>query len=504
MIRNVIGAICVSALGVGVANAVVLPQSNAFYISGSTALNNQLYADLLQTGGACAAGTISVYIDNTVAGTSGGLPKAHQAAIVCTLAKAIGTGLAVGSNVAFMKESNGGSNEGTNNVANLIALPFLNAGVAGACSAGVSINAGQYYTHQQAFTEFDNCTNLANQVPSIGLADENPELFNVGPDAIATSAIAKLTVRPMFQNDFGIAVSLNLYRKLQTAQGKGATDTLADVPSLSHAQIAGLYTGAIDWSGVLGVPAPSSVFLCRRGDTSGTNVSADVYFLRNRCTTTHTAMPLASTLAANCSGLPGGESPTNFGCKWTSANVADAVFAGTGSGDVVSCLHAHDQANNFAFGALGVTSKFDDPNGTGGSGDTTGSSHFRYVAIDGSKPTVVSHANGTYTYFMDNVVNTLKTLSGNPAAVATFIQTSLTSAIPLSDTFAVQPGGDANYVTGGLLDAQNPNGLAPSGATVTLADVTANPVSPFTMSPAGPVDNCQAPLPIAVTQSVQQ
>jgi hypothetical protein len=519
MLRKYIAAICASSLAAGAASAAVLPvpANSQFYISGSTALNNQLYADILQTGGICQSGSISVYIDSTLAG--GGVPKAHQVAIVCTLSQALGS-LATGAPVAWVKESNGGSNEGTNNVANSLPLAFLNANVAATgCAAGQPIAATAIFAHQQAFTEFDSCTNIANIVPTIGLADENPELFNVGQDAISSSAIAKINSETMFQNGFGIAVSLNLYRALQRQQGLALTDTLANMPSLSHQQIAGLYTGGIDWSGVgdaagnpinsatydPGTQAPNQVFLCRRGDTSGTNVSADVFFLRNRCSAQRFPMLAASTAStpAACNGLPAGETSTNFGCKWTAGNLPDTTFAGTGSGDVVSCIHAHDKANQFAIGALGATSKFDDAGGLGGSGDAVGSSHFRYVAIDGAKPTVISQANGTYTYAMDNVINTLKTLGGNALAASNFIQLSLTSAIPLADTFVVQPGGDANYVTGGILDAQNPNGLSPAGAPVTLAGVTSNPVSPLTLSPSGFVDDCQAPIPVTVVQTVQ-
>lgn len=517
MLRKYIAAICTSSLAAGVASAAVLPvaANSQFYISGSTALNNQLYADLLQNGGICQAGSISVYIDSTLAG--GGLPKSHEAAIVCTLNQALGT-LAIGAPVAWMKESNGGSNEGTNNIANAIALNEINANVAGTCAAGQSVGAGVVYAHQQAFTEFDSCTNIAAIVPTIGLADENPQLFNVGQDAISPSAIAKINSATMFQNGFGVAVSLNLYRALQRQQGLALTDTLATMPKLSHQQIAGLYTGGIDWSGVgdaNGVainnaaydPAPSApntVFLCRRGDTSGTNVSADVFFLRNRCSAQRFPMLAATTAAANCGSLPAGETPTNVGCHWvTATNGADTVFAGSGGGDVTNCLHAHDKADQFAIGTLGVTSKFDDPNGLGGSADAVGTNHFRYVAIDGAKPTVVSQANGTYPFVMDNVINTLKTLGGNPLAAATFIQTSLTTAIPLADTFVTQPGGDANYVTGGILDASNPNNIAALGAPVTLAQVTATPVSPLTMSPSGAVDDCQAPIPTTVVQTVQ-
>jgi hypothetical protein len=521
MTHKYIAAICVSSLAAGAAFAAnqTLPVAvgDAFYISGSTALNNQLYADLLQVGGVCAAGTISVYTNNApIAPAVSAVPKAHQVAIVCDLAAAQ-FGLLINTPVAFVKESNGGSNEGTNNVANAIALPFLDATIATTgCVANANnpIAPANSYAHAQSFTEFNSCTNITNIAPTFGVADENPQLFNVGQDAINAGAIGKLNSTLMFQNDFAVAVSLNAYRALQRQQGLAATDTLATMPSLSAQQVAGLYTGTLDWSGVTdangvglnvapyAVPAVAAQnYLCRRGDTSGTNVSADVFFLRNRCTAQRFPMLPATTTVANCGGLPLGppaETPTNFGCTWAAVNLADTTFAGTSGSDVVSCITAHDAASQFSMGVLGDTSKFATPLGAGG----VAPGDFRYVAINGAKPNLLSVANGTYTYFMDNVINVPKTLAGVPLAVASFVQTSLQSAIPLSDTFVAQTNaGDANYVTGGLLDATT--GAGPHAIPVTLAQLTANPTSPFTMQPTGVVDNCQSPIPAIGIRTVQ-
>lgn len=496
----------------GAANAVTLPVAagHAFYISGSTALDNQIKAALLLGGAGvpastqtCQAGTISVYTDAPVLGSGGNITKAHETTIVCSLSQAIGT-LGVGTAVAFTKESNGGSNEGTVFVAQQKPLKFLNAlGTPAGCTNVGPIAAGTYFAHQQAIAaEFDGCTGpFADIVPDVGVADEDPSLFNVGLQTISPALIAKLNTTPLFQNQFGIGVSLNLYRALQSAQGLTVgDDTLANMPTLTRQQISGLYSGTItDWSQV-GVAA-GTVFTCRRGDNSGTNVSADAYFLHNRCANTGT--PMIQATSTTCAGLPAGETAEDNGCTWSAANINDVTFAGTSTGDVVSCLDAHSRNGTFAYGHVGATSKFDDPNGASGASTEPGTAHFRYIAIDGHKPTIASMADGVYDYAFDNVENLFTGLSGNPLAVGNYLGTLFQDNVALSDILVVQSnakstGGvaDANFVTGGVVDGAvgSPNSVPASTATV-----TANPVSNFTYAASGSVNNCQVPVPVTTT-----
>lgn len=496
----------------GAANAAgLVAAGNAFHISGSTALDNQIKAALLLGGSGipaaqqtCAAGTINVYTDAPVLASGGNITKAHETTIVCNLSQKIGT-LAAGTTVAFTKESNGGSNEGTVFVANGTALKFFDATqTPTGCTSVGAIAAGTYFAHQQAIAaEFDGCTGTFNNlVPDVGVADEDPALFNVGLQTISPALINKLNTTPLFENQFGLAVSLNLYRALQSAQGLSTTndDTLATMPTLTRQQIAGLYSGTItDWS-QLGLTA-GTVFTCRRGDNSGTNVSADVYFLHNRCASTGT--PMVQATSTTCAGLPAGQTAENNGCTWGSANLTDVTFAGAATGDVVSCLDAHSRNGTFAYGHLGATSKFDDPNGASGAASEAGTSHFRYIAIDGHKPTIASMADGVYDYAFDNVENLNTSLSGNALAVGQYLGTLFQNNTALSDILVAQPnakssGGvvDANYVTGGVVD-----GLVGTTNTVpaTTATVQANPVSNFTFALAGTVNNCQNPLPVTNT-----
>lgn len=532
----------VALLAAGAAQAAgPVPAGNEYHISGSTALDNQIKDALLlpsTAGGPCnSADPVYVYTDAPVLGSGGNITKSHQVVVICTLAKAIG-GITAGTVVGFNKESNGGSNEGTYYPATQNTLAFLDlTQTPTGCTSVGAIAAGTYWTHQQAITtEYDGCTGVIIQaIPDVGVADEDPALFNVGLQAISSAEIAKLNTTPLFQNQFAIAVSLNLYRALQRAQGLTLDDTLANMPRMTRAQISAIYAQAItSWQQVVsstgvainnttytnGVTIPNQVYLCRRGDNSGTNVSADVFFLRNRCSFTPssgilTAVgPAMATVTSGsgspCAGLPGGQTAENNGCTWTNGaaptgNLSDTVFGGAATADVISCLHQHSINGTFAIGHSGATSKFDDPLGLE-TGSEPGSNHFRYIAIDGNKPTVAGMANGTWSYAFDNVENVWTGLTGNKLSVANFLGTLFQSTTALSDILVAQPNAqnsshvvDANYVTGGLVDAA----VAATVNTppVSTATVESNPVSALTYYATGAVNNCQVLFPLSTSLS---
>jgi hypothetical protein len=485
------------------AQTAPVPAANIFLVGGSTALDNQFKEAILLdgvTGQICQSNSATVYTDAPTTAPTANIKKAHQTVITCNLNAALG-GLAAGAAVAFVKESNGGSNEGTAAVANGTALAFYNPALAiTGCAAGIVVPAaGQGYAHAMGYTEFDACTGPSvTTAPTIGLADETPPVFNLGTQAITSAAIAKLTTTNLFQNQFAIAVSLKQYRALQAAQGKVAnSDLLADVPTLTTSQIAGVLSGLnTTWDQVDSALANTPVFICRRGLSSGTNVSAEIYFLQQRCSNGHNVIAPATTTTANCGGLPAGQNVENFGCKWAAVNLTDAVFAGTGGGDVDSCLHAHDVANQNAIGILGATQPFDDLNGVGGS-PAVGAHQWRYIAINGHKPTVLGMANGTYDYAFDNVMNLLTTATNPVLGVSTQLANLLQNPTVLSDIWTTQIG-DANYKVGGLQDSAV--GVRPA-VPVTVATLTTNPTSAFTQQPAGIVDSCQTPLPFGVSLS---
>src|SRR5262249_11823361 len=143
----------------------------------------------------------------------------------------------------------------------------------------------------------------------------NGDVFNIGPEAVSAGTLAKVTGTPLYQQQFGVAVSLNVFRMLQKAQGKTVgSDAAADLPSLSRNIVRSIFGGTIsDWTQVLdnagskrvvdatyqsasshvlaaitnlntGVANNSTaIYTCRRGKSSGTQAGADIYFLHNRC-----------------------------------------------------------------------------------------------------------------------------------------------------------------------------------------------------------------------------
>jgi hypothetical protein len=506
--------------------ALPVPAGNVTWISGSTALDNAFKHLMILTGvSPCVAGTINTYEDSNK-----GNPYAKSnlyTVINCTILNPSPiAGIPAGANWAFVKESSGGSLEGTTPVALNNAAHKLNFFDPQVAPAGCVAAAGVPYSvaHDLAFTDNTSCTpTISAQIPEIGLADENPHVFTIGPNAVNTTILGNLTTNLMFQNMFGVGVSLDLYRALQRQQGLSGTvacpansDLLSCMPSLSWSTVrtlmsnslgSGSWTSLIDSGGVNNItsaaynpatfPASTTVFVCRRGDTSGTQAAADIYLYNNRCQVTDTENPnpggslfaQATTTVANCANLPAGESPEDFGCTWAAVNVGDTVFPGTGTGDVAKCLAAHDSNKTFAIGIIATNNAFGHAGGAPGVGD------YRMVAIDGGHPTVQALANGTYGFAMDNVANVAKNGAADGIGFHAFIVSKMTTKTVLGDIVATQVG-DANFGVGGLLD--NLQGVAAPALPAGLAAVEATPVSAYTQKANGAtLNDCVPPTPEA-------
>jgi hypothetical protein len=542
MIRKLalLGAAAATAVGMNApSHAVTLPVANVIWVSGSTALDNAFKNFMLIPGATpCTAGTIDTYENNA---KSNPYAKSNQyTIIVCTLNVALG-GFAAGTNVAFSKESNGGSVEGTTPVSNrTTTLNFLDPTVAPTgCAAGV---VGVPYAggHDGAFTDHTACTGTVSaHIPDVGLADENPQVFTIGPNAATNTVIANLTTSTMFQNMFGVGVSLNLYRALQVMEGLSGTaacpansDLLSCMPSLSKQQVRTLMAAGLNssgWGAIVNSASPAlpitdksfngnvnnvsnTVFVCRRGDTSGTQAAGDIYLLNNRCQVTDNEHPTspggnqfvqATTTAANCTGLPAGETPEDFGCTWAAVNVSDTVFPGTGTGDVASCLVAHDSnpatnaAATFAIGVIATNNTM-----SGAAGAAAGAGGYRLVALDGGHPTVQALANGTYDFAMDNVVNVAKNGSAAAIAFQALLASKLTTAGVLGDIIVAQPT-DPNFGAGGLFDNFTAGAPLPT-AGQGLAATKTTPTSALTQLSGGTTQNdCLPPVPGSPVQTQQ-
>ncbi len=408
------GLLLVGALAATAAHAVTpsaVGTNNRLFISGATATDNALTALFLRAGTTdapafCQAGTIDVYI----AGTD--LASAKQRSILCNLATAVGS-LSAGTAVAVSKESNGGSDQGTVTIANAGTRQYLDLtnNTSPTCGAVSTVNANTIasFPNHQAFTLHPSCTGLANVRADVGVADVNPALFSAGTAPITQAQIDRLTSDALYQPVFAVGVSTNLYRALQRAQGKTVgSDTADNVPSLTTAQVAAIYSGGIgDWSQVVsptglainsatytaGANVNGTPFICRRGDESGTQASHASHFLGERCMTG--VLSFVSVSDTNCQ---------QSGCTWSATYNNQQVFAGSGSGEVRKCLDAHNDLDHFAIGVLSNESRYDGLGSLGGSANAgAGTQQFRYVALDGRVPNLESVANGKYNFVEENV-----------------------------------------------------------------------------------------------------
>ena len=463
-------AVAVAAPALAVDSSTV-PAANQLFISGATATNQALYElAILASGGACEPGTADVYID-----TAG--PEATDAndqfMVACT--GATGSTLA-GDTILYAKESNGGSNNGTRNVARSIALDFLDPAGPGCDVATIAVGASGAL---QAYTLHTNCSTTISVVPDAGIADVEAALFTT----TTAADIAALSPSPLFQILFAPAVSLNLYRAMQLSQGLTQDDDPSNVPNITRGQLEAIFAGVItDWTDfrnadstpfATGATAPgiplTRIFICRRGEDSGTQASFTSFVLNERCNASVPSFVDPTTVACK-----------DNGCDWDAATFnTDFIFAGDGSSDVRACLDAKDDQGTYGIGVLSTNTSVNNTD-----------REIRFIGIDGASPTLSSVANGGYHFVTENVLNVR---SGDaPTGVAgdqvSFIvdNIGLPSIIAGLNVGSQNPGGDH-----GVLGIANGTTIVPNAPPVSVATMRTDPISSFTRSAGGSANNCQ-------------
>lgn len=230
----------------------------------------------------------------------------------------------------------------------------------------------------------------APALPAGGFSDVEAALWGIDVSAAGTEADANVS------QVFGIAVSKNLYRELQVAQGiyasvaaanaGDATYDPANAPSISKAQYTSIAQSGggyqTDWSPILGAAGASkNVYLARRVATSGTQASSNAFFLENPC---------ASGAALGQIGAAGvADSSATF-----------IVTEGSSTGNVKTTLTNAGNAGNFAIGVVSVENNWRT--------DAAASEGYRFVKVDGVHPeagdTVFGRTtaiNGAYAFQME-------------------------------------------------------------------------------------------------------
>jgi hypothetical protein len=484
------------------------PPQIELYISGSSAqdeaLENviRLPAGVPSAPALCEPGTLDIY-RGTIGGTA-------NRVFYCRTSRAI-AGVQDGLRLAIYKSS-GGSGEGVTPVSGATPLPFLDLAKlpsSPACTSGQPIKAT---AELAAYTNHTGCNDSAKLArPRAGLSDVNPELVG--------GVTAPLTVRPQNQIVWGLPVSKNFRNALQTIQGLVPSgvphddplrDTEASMPSLARAQVVAIFAGAIrswdqfyDSKGApltqssLLAPGPprdpeasgaspgayrpdantgSTVYICRRIATSGTQAAYEVHYLRARCE----ANALQFLAPNDGSNLTSGGDVDHL---VRIPRPAGSVFAGVGTADVRDCLDAHAQFNRWAVGLLSTENI-----------GNNGNRKFRYVKVDGVAPTLLNAYLGRWPHVTEQSMQWRKSFDASitttpEGRIVEFLATNLGLPKVIS---ALNSGFIHSWGQGGYL-APASSGFAAPKPPVTAESLRLNPVGGLTLS-LGRLDDCREPL----------
>jgi hypothetical protein len=405
-----------------------LSAANIIYVSGSTATDKAIQA----------WAKLNPAIDSNAPFTAGSYDL-YKTATGYVLTGTAGTifGALSGTNIAIIKQTMGGSATGIHNV-NAGTAPggfpdLSNLGTfTGTCGAAANTAASSPFMAFNTYT----CT-LAESgtiIPNAGISDEDPTTF-IGTGGVTAADASALTSQHAVEVPFGVVVSKALRDRLQTAEGLTAgSDLLAQVPSLSTAQLRAIFSGQMISLADLWVPNASNtltqvdtsgsvVHICRRGDTSGSQFATNIYFFGSGC--------------SKGNGVGGVTTPDNgasqaSGEAWagTSANINAFVFAGSGTGDVLSCVSNTTLATGDTVAyRIGFASMDQAPTVAG---------TWRYIAINGVAPTIWNIQLNAYDWLTEDTFNyTTASMNrnggpGNHTAIFTTVATNLSNVNALA------------------------------------------------------------------------
>ncbi|MDX1915359.1 MAG: hypothetical protein SFU55_07225 [Methylophilus sp.] len=249
------------------------------------------------------------------------------------------TGVPAGTDLVFMKRSQGGSVWGVDPVARAQQIKYLNLADATCTNSNATT-----YVCPVAGTDPSTSVAGVGLIPDFGVSDVEPAMFK--GEYNVENGLTQLTNAE--------AGRLKAFGVNQLMMGIVATNSVADTTHLSRANYAGMLAGKItDWSPVDGSADP--VVVCRRVNGSGTQASYNWFFTGFPCNAASSGFAdLAPALASN-----------SFGYTATTGTAADphiidptagfTVVENSGSGDVRNCLsRAHFGLDHTVQGDTGV------------------------------------------------------------------------------------------------------------------------------------------------------
>lgn len=539
-VRNAVAAaIALSAAGTASAFDIHTFAGTPLLAGGSTAIDQALQAYFEQAGtnGPCdTTQDIDIYIGKTgTAGTTGG----KFVAVACAPASGVS---AAGTGIVFVKEDNGGSGNGINPVGQVagtfLTFPNLSTLTAANCTSSTAIGAlagvNAAYTVHSCSGNYTNFTAF----PNLGFADVDAGIFGI--DTSATG----INVKQFNDVDIVFApyVSLGLYRALQQVEGLTANDDVANMPSLTTAELNGLFTQTVtSWTKIANAsgttvgsqsvvfgsssgtqfggaggttPVNQTVYICRRDNNSGTEKTAEIVLGNINCATG--AQPFATrTVVAGHTYAPAS------GTTWVTASfngTADTVFGGSGTGEVLKCLQGRDSIGAFAVGFASIDNPWGACQTLVNGAANSDREDTRPIKIDGVVPSLQNAAAGKYKFWAQSALyapqNSATNFAGGDAGhLYTFMVTSTTTAIGTSAGLVAENNqfqyGTAGLCTsaagftgpnfdGGLLGPPS-SSAAPNAPTANLAAFRGNPISSFVKAVGGTTNNCQKELPFGGT-----
>lgn len=385
--------------------------------------------------------------------------------------------------LAIYKYSVGGSGAGVDPVNNASALPFLDLAkiaTSPACS-GTNLQtaisdfngtvAGGTYVNNTcgpaSTTSPAISTSLitTSAVSYIGLSDVEPAFF--------TSDASNLLAENFSTLIFGVPVTTNIRNALQTSQGLTVgSDTLANMPSLTRAQITSAFTQVGQtWAGI-GVTsglADDTIYVARRVNSSGTQKTFEAIVAGTpNGDPFKTCVSGVDVFVAPDSGTLTGDASS------TCASAPPLVFAGSGGGDVSACMNGH---NTNSRGSIGMQTGETKP----------GSSGWRFVKVDGNAPIHADVASGRYPYWTQASINTRigATLPTASAAGYSAYVARIKADLANPTIVALVNGADQTFGKSGIM-ANYVSGTPDfTGASII------NPMNRLVGGSA--VDNCQQP-----------
>lgn len=505
-----------------------VPAGNILYISGSTAISPALVDYMINATNPLCDKTQGTPVSYT--GTESG---GQFNAVSCVAASRLG--LPTGTKIAIIKENNAGSKNGILPISaptsNFVGYPNTTAsGFDAHCvpaAAPITQPGLLPYFPVTCDGTYPTVTSTATSGPysALGYADVEAAIFGLNPTNVGKGSSV--------DTPFGIVMSLGAYHALQAAEGKAQNDVLANMPTLSRVQLAGIFNGFVtDWTHVYGsgtgssvgaqsvhfgnsgvsggnqicwngtatttggvcnggtqtsftaAPHDTTIYFCERGQSSGTQNTDQIFFAGQGCV----GSPVKFSPPTNASCLASG-------CTWSTATFgADEVFAGNGQGDDLACLEAHDQQGQFA---ISFSSTDQSWGKVAVSNNLQAKADWRFIRVDGYAPSNENIAAGKYDlwaqsafYFATSGVN-LPT--GNELTLLKFFTNAATQIGP-DTTAAIDLGLQRSNPTldGGLLAIPVGSTSAPT-QNETLAQFRATPANGFLRN--NPSNNCQPPYP---------